>query len=63
MAKIIYCNVCGQQIGAFDKHNCLSFSKVLGYGSKYDGEFIDIDICPHCFDKLIEKMVIKPFMD
>lgn len=28
----------------------------IGYGSKHDGDIIDLDICCDCFDVLIDKL-------
>ena len=29
----------------------------FGYGTKFDGDSIDLDICCDCFDKLMDKFI------
>ena len=40
---------------------------INGYGSEYDGEVIDLDVCCECFDKMLDKLVsqckINPIQD
>lgn len=61
MAKTFHCNMCGKQMNVCERYDCVSISESLGYGSKFDGEYIEIDFCPKCFDDLIEKLAIPPF--
>lgn len=46
----------------FDVQEGFSFNQVLGYGSKYDGETIEYDLCCDCFDVLIEESKISPIV-
>lgn len=56
MAKQTICNLCGKILVT----ECdLSIHTRLGYGSKYDGSLIDLDLCPECTDKLIDAMKAK----
>lgn len=45
----------------------ISIHDRIGYGSKHDGSMLDLDICPDCFDKLIdgfaEKCAINPMKE
>lgn len=48
----IFCNCCGKEInknplGYFEDH--LSIEKKWGYGSGFDGEDHNIDICKKCY--------------
>lgn len=59
----VVCNMCGNEIeknpfGYIDEH--LSVEKTWGYGSPYDGETHEIDICGHCYEKLLGQLKIKP---
>ena len=60
----IICNVCGNSFTEFDEQEHIGLHKKIGYGSKYDGESIDLDICCNCFDKLMDTLgsqcVISP---
>ena len=54
--KIHKCDLCGKFFNAFDEqeHFGLHYHNV-GYGSKYDGCHIDIDMCCDCFAKWYAK--------
>lgn len=54
MAKRTVCNLCGKTIGEFMKACDFSVHTLLGYGSRYDGDFLDLDLCPDCADELID---------
>ena len=60
MAKRIYCNKCGKEMDEFDIQEQFQIQTRLGYGSKYDGDMLDIDLCCECMDKLIEECEIPP---
>ena len=44
----------------------MSIHDIIGYGSKYCGDEINLDICTDCFDKLIddftEKCAVNPIL-
>ena len=63
MARIYKCNLCGKEIDNYSYYDSLAIEDVLGYESKYDGKRIELDLCPECVDKLIEKCVLSPFVD
>lgn len=44
----------------WDKEGGISVNKRLGYGSRYDGDFLELDLCAQCLDELIDSCVIKP---
>lgn len=55
------CSVCGKTMDTYDsKQNFLIHTKI-GYGSKYDGEEIEIRLCSECMDKFIDVCKVKPF--
>ncbi len=60
MAKELYCNKCGKKMDIFDIQEHLSLQGRFGYGSKYDGDDYDLDLCCECMDKLIDECVIPP---
>lgn len=63
MAKEITCNKCGKKFDVWDSQEDFSLHRKLGYGTKYDGETLDIDLCCECMDKLIDECVISPLSD
>ena len=60
MAKKYYCNKCGKQMDSWDIQHHFSITKRLGYGSKYDGEVLNLDICCDCMDEIIDACIISP---
>ncbi len=54
------CNICGKEFDQFDDMQHLAIYAHLGYGSKYDGEDLAMNICQECMDKLIEQCKISP---
>ena len=60
MAKEIYCNKCGKKLDMWDIQEDFSMQRNLGYGSKYDGDNLDLDLCCDCMDELIDSCVISP---
>lgn len=60
MAKDFYCNKCGKKLDMWDVQEDFSLQRTLGYGSRYDGDTLDLDLCCECMDKLIEECAIPP---
>lgn len=60
MAKVEYCNKCGKSLDTWDIQEDYSMRRRLGYGSKYDGDELKINICCDCMDRFIESCVIPP---
>lgn len=54
------CNMCGKSFDTFDEQGGVSICKTLGYGTKYDGEILRLDLCCECLDNLIDKCVLSP---
>lgn len=54
------CNKCGKLFDDLDIQEELSLHTTLGYGSKYDGHTIQLDLCCDCLDELIESCKISP---
>lgn len=57
---IIHCNICGKELDEADRHQCFSLYQKIGYGSKYDGMYVSIDLCSSCMDSLIDECKISP---
>lgn len=60
--RIIKCNLCGKEISIDDQMDMTSVYHTLGYSSKYDGEYLTLDICPQCLDEIIDNCVIDPIL-
>lgn len=60
MAEEIFCNICGKKLDFFDTQEDFTHTGTIQYGSKHDGEQINLHICCSCMDKIIESCKITP---
>ncbi len=60
MAKRIFCNMCGKPFDLFDFQNNFSIDRYAGYGSIYDEEHVQLDLCCECMDDIISNCKISP---
>jgi hypothetical protein len=60
MAKETICNQCGRVFDIWDTQANFSIRGQLGYGTKYDGERLELDLCCDCMERLIGTCVIPP---
>lgn len=51
------CNLCGSEFDMWDEQAGFGIKAHVGWGSKYDGEHIKLDLCCGCFDRVIEFIV------
>lgn len=63
VAKEITCNKCGKKFDFWDTQEEFSINTQLGYGTKYDGSYLELDLCCDCMEKLIDECVISPIFD
>ena len=54
------CNMCGRDMDEVDEYENFSIHMSLGYGTKYDGAYLELDLCCHCMELLIEECEISP---
>lgn len=54
------CSMCGKQLDLFDTQEDFSIHRHIGYGSKYDGDMLDIHLCCECMDKIIDSCKSSP---
>lgn len=57
------CNRCGKTLDLWDVQEDFRIRRHLGYGTKYDGDILDLQICCKCMDKMIEECAITPVLD
>lgn len=50
------CNICGKDFGLVDEREDFSIRRTAGYGTMFDGQRIDLDICCSCFERRIVPM-------
>lgn len=58
-----FCSRCGKSIDMFDEMSGISVKKPLGFGSQYDGQFLNIRLCCECTDELIRSCRVSPITD
>lgn len=47
----------------WDKQEDFSIRKQLGYGTAFDGDELDLDLCCKCMESLIDECVISPIIE
>lgn len=57
------CNKCGKELDLWDMKEDFAIKRDLGYGTKYDGDKLDIHLCCDCMEKLIDGCNISPIFD
>lgn len=60
---IIRCNLCGKELDEVDRNLHFSMHRRIGYGSKHDGELLDLDICGKCMDAIIDQAEVSPISE
>ena len=51
------CNMCGKPFDEWDYQENFSFKSYIGYGSKYDSNKRDFNLCCDCFDKIMDFII------
>lgn len=51
------CNLCSKEFNEWDEQENFGIHTRVGYGSRFDGDNIDLDLCCECFDKLMGRLV------
>lgn len=52
------CNMCGKDFDIWDEQEDFSIHTRAGYGSEFDEEEIDLDLCCGCFDHMMLEYII-----
>lgn len=63
MAKKVYCNKCGKEMDFWDRQEEFSINTKCGYGTKYDGSTIELELCCDCMEELVDSCKISPVID
>ena len=63
MSKQIVCNKCGKPFDIWDKQENFQIYRNLGYGTKYDGSKLDLNLCCNCMEELVDGCWINPIID
>lgn len=54
------CNVCGRDLDEVDVQEDYGIHKVMGYGTKFDGDTLDLHLCCNCMENLIDSCAVSP---
>lgn len=57
------CNYCGKELDVFDLQQDFFIHTRIGYGSIYDGDFVRLQLCCDCFDKLVGACKVSPIIE
>lgn len=49
------CSMCNKALDVYDKQMNFKYERTVGYGSIFDGDYISIQLCCECADKIITK--------
>lgn len=59
-----FCNMCGKEFDQWDEQEHFGIHKqYIGYGSRYDENHLELDLCCECMDKIIDACKIIPVDD
>lgn len=54
------CNKCGKEMDIWDRQENFYIRGICGYGTKYDGSEIQLNLCCDCMEELIDTCVVSP---
>lgn len=57
------CNMCGKTFDMWDAQENFSIHRKLGYGTKYDGDTLELDLCCDCIEKIIKECKVSPIIE
>ena len=52
------CNICGKEFDMWDQQEGFGLHYHVGYGSRFDGDRILVDMCCDCFDELMDTYIL-----
>ena len=55
---ITRCNFCEKEFNWFDNQEKFGIHRHVGYGSKFDGDEIMVDLCCECFDVMMDEYIL-----
>jgi len=54
------CNMCGKEFDLWDEQENFSIYTNCGYGTKYDMDRIELDLCCNCMEAIVEACEVSP---
>ena len=57
------CNVCGKEFDTWDESENFVVHSRLGYGTKFDGDELNLHICCKCMESIIDSCKVSPITE
>lgn len=57
------CNKCGKEFDMWDTSEHFHIYQKCGYGTKFDGDDLELDLCCACIESLIDSCAISPIIE
>lgn len=54
------CNYCGKGFDMWDVSEHFGIHQQCGYGTKFDGDKLELNFCCACMEKIIDNCVVSP---
>lgn len=58
MAIKTICNMCGKEFDEWDVQEQFGFHHHVGFGSHFDVQIIECDLCCACFDRMMKEYIL-----
>lgn len=63
MSKKFICNKCGKDLDFWDEQQGFRIYGRMGYGTKFDGDYVSLDLCCSCIESFIDGCVVSPITE
>lgn len=61
--KNYICNKCGKPFDMWDENEHFHIYTKFGYGTKFDGDELQLDLCCSCIEELVDSCTISPIIE
>ena len=61
--KNYICNKCGKEFDIWDKQHHFHIYREFGYGTKFDGDELQLNLCCSCMEEIIDSCTISPIKE
>ena len=57
------CNMCAKPLDIYDINENYTIHKKLGYGTRFDGDMLNLRLCCDCMESIIDDCIISPITE
>lgn len=57
------CNLCGKEFDIWDKQENFTIQTDFGFGTKFDGDRLNLHLCCNCMEKIVDSCKISPVIE